>query len=83
MIFVEKQNKSKLDIEIYRCGNTNINDIKEIFDDNPLNMLNVKPEYNENAICYKNVLIDDFNTEISKLYEIVKNASKNLLKYFE
>ena len=82
LIPVEKQNKSRLDIEIYRCGNTNINDIKEIFGDNPLNMLNVKPEYNENAICYKNVLTDDFNTEISKLYEIVRKASKSLLKYF-
>ena len=73
---------SRLDIEIYRCGNTNINDIKEIFGDNPLDMLNVKPDYNENAICYKNVYTDDFRGDISKLYDIVRQVSEILLKYF-
>ena len=79
---VEKQNKSRLDIEIYRCGNTNINDVKSIFGDNPLDILNVNPEYDENAISYRKVFTFDKNQNIDDIYGIVRDCSEKLLKYF-
>lgn len=80
---IEREKKSRMDIEIYRCGDTSINDIRNIFGDNPLKNLNINPEYTENGICYRNVFVGDFNDNIEEVYCIVKGASEVLLKYFQ
>lgn len=80
---LEKENKTRMDIEIYRQGDTNINDIVSIFGNNPLQDMNLKPENTENAICYKNVIIFNTPGDIGNVYEIVKKACEKLLLYFK
>lgn len=78
-----KENKSKMVIEIYRSGDTNINDLFNIFGENPLYEFNFHPENTENAICYNNVITFNATEDIGNVYEIVKKVCGKLLSYIE
>lgn len=78
-----KENKTQLDIEIYRCGDTNINDIVSIFGNNPLSDFKLNPVNSENAISYKNVTTFSTKGDIGNVYEIIRKVCERLLPYFK